>query len=209
MNQRRRRGGSTCRRRARGPVRALLAVTALLAIPPLTLLGGAPVALASSSAYADVLRAYQTSGLVPPCRFPATELQSALKGIDTYGAQYFADFASAVQTALAQRASGACSRTRPAAGASLSQLRAEPGATSSRLRGPIAPATSAGIPLALLLLAIMGALGLLGAATAALWRRRGWRPGWAAAWGHAWGEAGYRAAAVWLDFLDWARAADR
>jgi len=33
-------------------------------------------------------------------------LSTALKGIDTYGAQYFADFTDAVQAALAERASG-------------------------------------------------------------------------------------------------------
>lgn len=192
------------------PVRAAVATLALLGAAPAALLATAPPALAGSSAYQSVLRAYQTAGSVPACRFSARELQSALKGIDTYGAQYFADFATAVQTALSQRASGTCSRSRPAAaGAALSRLRAGPGASSPRLRSPVAPATSAGIPLPLLLLAIIAGLGLLGGTTAAAWRRRGWRPRWALAWSHAWGEAGHRAGAVWLDFLDWARAADR
>ena len=74
-------------------------------LPPAALLA-APQARADI--YSQVLRTYQAHGSIPPCQFTSAQLSAALKGIDTYGAQYFADFTDAVQAALAERASGGC-----------------------------------------------------------------------------------------------------
>jgi hypothetical protein len=67
-----------------------------------------PASMAQANIYTQVLQVYETNATVPPCQFSSKQLESALKGVNTYGQQYFADFTAAVQTALDQRASGAC-----------------------------------------------------------------------------------------------------
>lgn len=140
---------------------------------------------AGASSYSQVLQAYQSTGSVPPCRFSSPQLEAALRGIDTYGQQYFADFSDAIQSALAAQAAGACT----------------PGAHHAPSRGiapqaPLPPsvtsATNGTVPLPLLALA--GLTILLLVATLANWvmRSAGWEPGWAAAWRHAWGDLSYR-----------------
>jgi hypothetical protein len=167
---------------------AIVAVALAVSTPP-----------ARASTYTQVLHAYQTHGSVPPCQFSSQQLESALKGIDTYGAQYFADFTSAVQTALAARAGGACApvhahATPPsqAAGAPLKL-------------GSVTAPTGAALPAPIVLMAVLGALGaMIGlAGTLAWWR--GWSPARAAACRHAFAEAGYRASGTWSEFTDWLR----
>ena len=154
-------------------------------------------AVARASAYTDVLRVYQAQGSIPPCRFSSPQLVAALKGIDTYGQQYFADFTEAVQTALAQRASGACTRGLTA------HLRAAGAAPRTLLPGSITSPTDSGIPAPILVLAALTALLAAAALLGALARMLGWDPPWAAAWRHAWGEAGYRLGGGLEDFRDW------
>jgi hypothetical protein len=164
----------------------------------------APVASAdAASSYSRVLQAYETRGAVPPCQFTSPQLQSALKSIDTYGAQYFADFTNAVQAALTARASGACA---PHPGSAAGHP-AAPAAHTPPLRlGPVTAATGASLPAPMLLLAALGAaLALLSAVAGFAWWR-GWSPRWAGAWGHALGEAGYRARDSWGEFDDWLRS---
>jgi hypothetical protein len=67
-----------------------------------------PAGVARASAYSSVLRVYETKGTIPPCQFSSRTLNSALANVDTYGAQYFADFTNAIQTALDNRAAGVC-----------------------------------------------------------------------------------------------------
>ena len=62
----------------------------------------------AASAYQQVLTIYESEGTIAPCQFTPAALQAALNGVDTYGAQYFADFTQAVQSALTSRAGGAC-----------------------------------------------------------------------------------------------------
>lgn len=139
------------------------------------LLGLAPTAgVAIASTYSEVLQVYEREGSIPPCQFTAPQLQSALGGVDTYGAQYFADFTQAVQAALTSRAGGACavvtSARRSAATASGSGPPVPPPPA-----GPLTAATSAGVPLPLAVLgglALAGALALGGGASAAGIRRR-------------------------------------
>ena len=170
----------------------------LVALPLLT----APPAPAAPTVYAQVLSVYQATGTVAPCQFSSAQLQSALKGIDTYGAQYFSDFATAVQSALSQRASGACA---PGAAGLLAHITPRNDVNPTPL-APVTAATSAGLPLPILLMALLSLAALLGVAAGAVWRRRGWQPAWALEWRHAWGEAGHRAGARWLDFDDWRRS---
>lgn len=139
---------------------------ALLLAPP------APAASAQGGIYARVLKAYENHGGVSPCQFSSQQLETALKGINTYGAQYFADFTNAVQNALAARASGVCASggtaARVAAGAA-------PDRTPLKL-GPLTPGTSSGLPLPLLLMAVFaGVAALVGASTLLLRRRDGAR----------------------------------
>ena len=158
-------------------------------------------ASADASPYADVLRVYQAGGSIPPCRFSSSELATALKGIDTYGQQYFADFTQAVQSALAQRASGACTPGQAA------RLRASGiGAPRTPLPASVTAATDAGVPVPILAMAALGILLALIAGLGALARSFGWDPQWAAAWRHAWGEASYRVGGGLDEFADWWRS---
>src|SRR5579859_224869 len=86
------------------PVRLALAIAASL------VLAGAFAHMAAADAYREVLSIYEAEGSIPPCQFSSPQLEAALRGEDAYGAQYFADFTDAIQSALAQRASGACTR---------------------------------------------------------------------------------------------------
>jgi hypothetical protein len=151
-----------------------------------------------ASPYSQVLQTYQATGTVPPCRFTSAELGAALRGIDTYGQQYFADFSNAVQSALTQRAAGACTRgLHLAASAAGPQAPLPASATSP---------TDGSVPLPLLLLAGLALLVALVGGAVGLARTQGWEPPWAAAWRHAWAEAGYRMAGGLGDAADrWRR----
>ena len=158
-------------------------------------------ASALASAYTQVLRVYQADGSIPPCRFSSTELAAAMKGVDTYGQQYFADFTNAVQSALAARASGSCAPGRPARAST-------PIALS---RGPALPAsvtssTDANVPAPILLMAAIALLLAAAAAVAAVSRAFGLDAPWAAAWRHAWAETAWRAGGRWADLVDRWRA---
>jgi hypothetical protein len=155
---------------------------------------GAP-ASALASPYTAVLHAYQTFGSVPPCRFSSPELAAALRGVDTYGQQYFADFSDAVQTALAARAAGACAPAGPHGAGTTA------GAEAPLPASATAP-TAGSPPLAILLLAGLTLLiaALVGAS--ALARSRGWEPAWAAGCRHAWGELGYLAEGRWAELSE-------
>jgi len=166
--------------RTRGPgLAALLVLTAgMLCLP----------APAGAAIYQRVLGAYEAHGSVPACEFSSPQLEAALRGIDTYGAQYFADFTQAVEAALAERASGECLRHRGtgsvSAGAGLAAVpRLPPSVTSSG---------DGGLPAPLLLMGILTMLALAAAGGGSIARRSGWEPSWLAAWNHALAEAGYR-----------------
>jgi hypothetical protein len=178
-------------------IRAAAAVLALVVI-------AAPAANARpASAYLAVLRAYEKWGKVPACAFSSQELNTALKGVDVYQAQYEADFTDAINQALTAQGAGVCDKT-PAGSA------VTPTAGSGTLPGGSVPApTGSGVPAPILILAVLGALLALATAFVGVWRRRGWDPRWAAAIRHSWGEAGYRAGGTWGEFVDWWRSAPR
>lgn len=147
---------------------ALLAGVSLAAVP-----SGAQGA---QSAYQSVLHVYQRSGQVPPCQFTAAQLESALNGVDTYGAQYFGDFTQAIQIALSTRASGVCAggsglgtgRGSGPGGGSLSLASSPPPARFP----PLNAATSAGLPAPLMVLGALALAVALFGAGLALRRRR-------------------------------------
>jgi hypothetical protein len=172
----------------------LLAAVSLTAIS----LCAAP-ADAVGSLYSRVLHAYQANGgTVPPCEFTSKQLESVVAGADTYENQYLADFPNAIDEALSQRASGACSHTISSQSAAISHARPGP-----PLRpGPVTAATGAPVPAPIVLLAVIGGvlLAVLGVGWVA--RSRGWDPPWAATWRHAWAEAEYRAGAGWANVVD-------
>jgi hypothetical protein len=154
---------------------------------------------AGASPYSQVLQAYQSTGSVPACQFSSPQLAAALKGVDTYGQQYFADFSDAIQNALAARAAGAC-----AAGGH----HALTAGTAPQVPLPASATSATNARLPLVLLALAGLTVLLAVATLAnaLIRGGGWEPGWAAAWHHAWGEVSYRMAGGLADLADrWRR----
>lgn len=157
------------------------------------------VSSAQANVYTRVLQAYEANGGVSPCQFTSQQLQTALKGIDTYGQQYFADFTAAVQGALAGRASGACVPKRERAAASTARSR-----TPLKLGSLTAP-TGASLPVTMLVMAGIALLAVLVAALAAVWWWRGWDPRWARRVTHAWGGAGYRSDAAAAELEDWMR----
>ncbi len=158
-----------------------------------TLLALAVLALPSAAGAADSLarirNVYDARGSIPPCTFSVGELAAALHSVDTYGQQYFGDFTQAIDTALTQRASGACALGGTAAAPT-------PGrgvAPSLRLHLPVVTAaTGAGIPLPLLALGILSLLGAL-AAVAGTTRRWLGRDPAPAAWRQLFSEASWRA----------------
>jgi hypothetical protein len=127
-----------------------------------------PGGAGAASDYQQVLQVYEREGTVPSCQFTAGQLQAALGGVDTYGAQYFADFTQAVQAALTARAGGAC------AAPSASRVTSSPAARSPvppPPDGPLTAAGSGGIPLPLALLGALAAIGAFALGARASLRR--------------------------------------
>lgn len=182
-----------------------------VALTAITWLAPPPPAWAAQApgAYQQVLHTYQLTGAIPPCRFTAAQLASALQGVDTYGAQYFQDFTDAIQGALAARAAGQCAGLGAAAsrggGTPNPGTGSVTGEAPAQIPGSSTPATRSGIPLPLLLLAVVCGLSGLAILLGLLGASRGWRPRWWAAWGHAWREAGFRAGGLLAEFRDWRR----
>lgn len=176
-------------------MRRLIAPAALA----LALTAAAP---AGASTYTDVLHVYQQTGAIPPCRFTSPQLSSALKAIDTYGQQYFADFSNAIQDALSARAAGACvpKSSRPGLSAGGTRVSSPP------LPSSVTPPTDAGLPAPIILMTAVIVIVALVLAVRAIVVAAGWDPRWALRWRHAWGQAGYRVSAGWSDFADWLRS---
>lgn len=168
------------------PVRASRLLSGLIAAALL----GAPPAFAAGAGGGSVQSVYQSTGTIPPCEFSAAQLSNALHRIDTFDAVYFADFPNAVKAALASRAGGACSPSRISAAASSVVDAPLPDL-------PVTAATSGSIPLPMLLLALIAALGALG--TGGAWMLRRSDPAWAASARHSVAEAGYRLGGVWAE----------
>jgi hypothetical protein len=156
-------------------------------------------AAARANVYTDVLHVYQANGSIPPCRFSSAQLSTALKGIDTYGQQYFADFSNAVQNALAARASGACS---VAAQRAVLAARGARGGVGAPLPASLTAATDSGLPAPIVLMAVVALS--VGAVLCVRWLALagGWEPEWTLRWRHAWGEMGYRVAGRWGELVD-------
>jgi hypothetical protein len=117
-----------------------------------------PLRAVAAGDYQQVLQVYEREGTVPSCQFTAGQLQGALGGVDTYGAQYFADFTQAVQAALTSQAGGACATP------SSSRVASPPAARSPvppPPDGSLTAAGSGGIPLPLGLLGALAAIGAL------------------------------------------------
>lgn len=184
--------------RARACLFALIAVVAL----PASAAGAAEVTI-----YSEVLHAYQSHGMVPPCEFTANQLERALKGQDTYSTEYGGELTVAIQDARAARASGACApeRVTPAGAA-----KAPPaGGGGSVPLISVTGATNAPLPAPIVLMAVLaGALALVGGSLA-LARARGWDPDWALRWRHACSEAGYRLGGTRAKLADRIRRAPR
>jgi hypothetical protein len=158
---------------------------------------------ARASVYTDVLHVYQRTGSIPPCQFSSEQLSAALRQIDTYGQQYFADFSNAVQTALTARAGGACSAA--ALNPSQAALHAPAGIAAPPLPPSVTSPANAGIPAPIVLMTVVIVLVAVVLAARAIAVATGFQPRWSLRWRHAWGEAGYRIGSGWGDFTDWLR----
>ncbi len=168
--------------------------------------------VAAADPYGQVLHSFQThNGTVPACAVSSHELIRALKGQDTYSAQYAGDLTQAIQNALAQRASGACGPKRtlhagtakvPAAGRPQSNARSRGANPNSVPLVSVTGATSGELPAPIALMAAFAALLALLGALLGVAHIRGWDPAWAAWWRHAWSEAGYRMGGAGEDLAD-------
>lgn len=130
-------------------------------------------AAAGATAYQRVLKAYERAGTIPACEFSSSELESALGGVDTYGAQYFADFTQAVQNALSARAGGACAAraATPRGSARAVSSASGPGVGIPANMSSVTRASDADVPAPLWVLAGLALIGLLGGAIGVLRRR--------------------------------------
>jgi hypothetical protein len=159
-------------------VRSTRALLALIALGSVLLEPAS--ASAGTSAYQRVLWAYEHTGTIPACQFSSSELQDALAGVDSYGAQYFADFTQAVQNALSTRAAGAClqrsgvttspGRRRPSPNALAKDVRTGPGVGIPAHLGSLTAASDGSVPAPLVVLGVLAVIGVLGGG-AALARR--------------------------------------
>jgi hypothetical protein len=189
---------------SRGNVRVVRRVSIVVAaiVAMLTV----PASGAVASSYSRILKTYEREGTVPPCAFTSAQLSNALRGVDTYGAQYFADFTDAINSALAARASGQCVSRAVQAQTAATDIGGRVASRPLHVGSLTAP-TSAGVPLPILLLAAIATAIAAVMAVAGIARVRGWDPAWVAGWRHAWGEAGYRTDGAWAGFVDWLRSA--
>jgi hypothetical protein len=159
-------------------------ILAGLALWPASALASSP-----STLYGRVLHTYQSHGSIEACQFTSSQLTSVLSSVDTYGQQYYADFIAAIQSALAARASGACSKAHHLnVGAGAGHVPPGPSLPSS-----ITASTSSGPPAPLMALGIAAAL-MAGAAGLATLARRRSSP---SDWGHGWAETRYRLGGLW------------
>lgn len=187
-------------------------MAALAVLAPLAVLALPPSAAAAESAYTQVLHAFQNhNATVPPCMFSSPELQSALKGQDTYSAQYAGDLTEAIRSALDQRASNACGPKRSSTAVTAKAQAAGPRGAGAPSRGvnpatiplvSVTGSTSGELPAPIALMAAFALLLALLGALLVVARMRGWDPVWTASWRHAWSEAGYRMASARADLAD-------
>jgi hypothetical protein len=161
------------------------------------LMSAAPAAAASS--YSAVLHEYETRGTIPACAFTAAQLSAALKGVDVYGQQYFADFTAAIQTALSQRASGQCTAGTPTATPAGTT---HPDPTLRITLPGVTAATGAGLPLPVVALLVLGLVAGLLIVAARLRRRRAPDEGPSGSWRQLWGETAWRTAGWWAEARD-------
>jgi hypothetical protein len=144
--------------------------------------------VARADAFGSVRRAYQAhGGAVPACAFSSARLTAAVKAMPPDLAQY-TDFPDAVQQALTARAAGACRRHHHRVhGAVAGAARSAAGGPGGHVPGPPVPVgpattlTNEGVPAAVALFIVLGAVAALVVGTitgTARLRRR--HPEWAA-----------------------------
>jgi hypothetical protein len=189
----------------RRPLTPLLALVLMVAVG----IGWLAPAAARADAYHTVAEAYLNSqtGTLSPCEFTSAELELALKQASSDEFQYGGDVTAAIQSALTDRANGACragsqSTTTPAGSLGAGATLQGGPSGGGRLPSSAVSASSGGLPLVLLVaFSLAGAcLLVLGAAVAA--NALGLDPRWGRAARHSLREAEYRIGASWEDWTD-------
>jgi len=119
-----------------------------------TLLAPAGAHAGSSEDFLAVFKAYQAAGVVNGCKFSATKLASAKKGVPPDIDTYAPDFPASLDAALRKRASGDCDKAAAAASKG-SENSSSPSAAGGSAAGgstpagaPAAGAPGAGAPVA-------------------------------------------------------------
>jgi hypothetical protein len=209
------------------PRTSLLCALAALSLP----LAAAPAAHAGG-AFNAIFKAYQQTGKIDPCRFTAAQLEQAKGQVPNDIQAYAPDFPNALQTALEQRAGGACKPSPAGAAVAGTATPAPPtgAATPAPAGATVTPApapdptaaaaasdqaiaktadaartSDAGAPAPVVALGVLGALLAVGGLLFGLAHWLAWDPRWARAARHAFGEAGWRAGNTWSEFTDWVR----
>lgn len=170
----------------------LLIVLALLA---------AAAPLAQADALSVVQDAYTATGSVPPCQFSSSLLVEALKQAPTYDTEY-TDISQAIQTALSERAAGACGGAASGVHVAGGHGTVPPGLRGLRVPAAVTGPGDGAIPAPLLIvLGLAAACAAVGIAYAA-GRARGWDPLWARTTRHAFGDAEFHLGLRWENLRD-------
>jgi hypothetical protein len=194
-----------------------------------------PAAAAHAQTTLAIARDYQADGVIDPCAYTTEQLQTALNEVGLDAKQYAADFPGAIRAAIAARARGDCDPdSQPVAPAATPTPTPTPSPTPTATEVPMKTviedpplpdaniafkppsATTSldatriggsdnGVPTALLLLLVLGALAALAAIAIKLGHRFGFAEGRLAPVRHNWREAAWRFGGNWESFRDWVR----
>jgi hypothetical protein len=177
----------------------------------LALVGLARPAAARANAYTRVAGAYikSSTGTLSPCAFTSAELETALKQAQTYDVQYGGDITTAIQSALAARANGACragsssgSTTTPAGSLGPGATLKGGGARLPSSTGAAGSGGSGGLPLVLVVIFALAGACLLALGAWVAVSALGLDPRLGRAARHSLREAEYRMSASWDDWSD-------
>jgi hypothetical protein len=204
------------------------------AVAALALALGATAPAAHADSFSTLFADYQKDGKIDVCAYSESQLTKAKGQVPNDIEAYAPDFPKALDAALERRAGGGCAKGAQPAPAATTTAAAAPAATTPAPTPPAAPGqapapapdaqpsaaiadqaiaksaastttSDAGTPAPVIVLAILGALLVLGGLAYGLARWFAWDPAWARAGRHAVAEAGWRASATWAEFTDWVR----
>jgi hypothetical protein len=171
-----------------------------------------PSPIAGVSAFATIQNAFDASAnqTISACQFSSAELAKAQGSVPNDDQQYDQNLVAAIEQARQEQADGACGVKTRTAVASVTTPASTPTPPAAPALGQNTPlrvgsataATDSGLPVAIAILIVLGALLAVPAAVLGAIRLLGWDPAWEARLRHSLAEAGYRVADIWSAFGD-------